>query len=246
MHAAEAEAGLAAALDALPEPVTLWWRDDDAGRDHPRLRRLLALAADRGAELALAVVPDWLEDAAATTIEACPRATVLQHGIAHRDHARPGEKRIELGGTASPDLLADGLATGRDRLASRFGGRFLPVLVPPWNRIDTALVERLPVLGYRGLSTFGLRPADPPPRQVNTHLDLIAWRDGRRPLTLAETLAGLAGLVRQAPREPVGILTHHLEMDLAAFDVLDRLWPFLHNHPKARLAGARDLFGEDG
>jgi hypothetical protein len=27
-----AEAELAAALDALPAPVTFWWRDDDAGR----------------------------------------------------------------------------------------------------------------------------------------------------------------------------------------------------------------------
>lgn len=38
------ERRLAAALDALERPVAFWWRDDDAGRDHPRLRRLLALA----------------------------------------------------------------------------------------------------------------------------------------------------------------------------------------------------------
>ena len=247
MHTAEAEADLATALDALPEPLVVWWRDDDAGRDDPRLHRLLALAVDRDVDLALAVVPGWLEETAAAPVEACARATVLQHGIAHRDHARPGEKKTELGGAASPDLLADGLATGRDRLKARFGERFLPVLVPPWNRIDAALAESLPALGYQGLSTFGPRPATPPLRRVNTHLDLIAWRDGRRPLTLPETLAGLTALARQAPRdEPVGILTHHLVMDRAAFDVLDHLFPILQNHPKALLAGARTLFGIDG
>ncbi len=238
------EADLAAALDALPEPLTFWWRDDDAGRDHPRLRRLLALAADRGTDVALAVVPAWLEEAAAAAVEACSRATVLQHGIAHRDHAPPGGKKVELGGAASPGLLADGLAGGRDRLAARFGDRFLPVLVPPWNRIDPALAKDLPTLGYRGLSTFGSRPASPPLRQVNTHLDLIAWRDGRRALTLPEVLADLAGLVRQAPREPVGLLSHHLVTDEAAFLTLDRVLAILQNHPKALLAGAGTIFRE--
>ena len=31
------EPRLLAALDAAPAPVAFWWRDDDAGRDHPRL-----------------------------------------------------------------------------------------------------------------------------------------------------------------------------------------------------------------
>lgn len=242
----EAEAELTAALDALPELLVFWWRDDDAGRDDPRLHRLLTLAADRGAELALAVVPAWLEEAAAAAIEAYPRATVLQHGIAHRDHARPGEKKIELGGAAPPDLLADGLATGHHRLEARFGERFLPILVPPWNRIEAVLAERLPTLAYRGLSTFGPRPPAPPLRQVNTHLDLIAWRDGRRPLTLPEALAGLAALVRSEPREPVGLLSHHLVTDEAAFLALDHVLAILQHHPKALLAGARTQFREDG
>lgn len=244
---AAAEADLLAALDALPAPVALWWRDDDAGREEDNLERLLSIAGAHGVEVALAVVPEWLEEPVVGRITRHLRATVLQHGIAHTDHARAGEKKVELGGAASSARLEQGLVAGREHLAARFGDRFLPVLVPPWNRVAPTLVERLPTLGFTGLSTFGeRRTADAPPglAQVNAHLDLVAWHEGRRPLTLAETLDGLAALVRQAPRGPVGILTHHLVMDRAAFLALDRLLAILQNHPKALLAGARTLFGE--
>ena len=40
-------------------------------------------------------------------------------------------------------------------LEQAFGRRFAPVLVPPWNRIDEAVIERLPGAGFSGLSTFG-------------------------------------------------------------------------------------------
>ena len=113
---------------------TVWWRDDDAGRDHPRLRRLLALARARDLPLALAVVPAWLEPAAVEAILDTPQATVLQHGIAHADRARPGEKKIELGGAAAADALEPGLVAGRERLARAlrraFPARPRPALEP--------------------------------------------------------------------------------------------------------------------
>jgi hypothetical protein len=49
------------------------------------------------------------------------------------------------------------LGTGWMALERLFGSRVLPVLVPPWNRIAPGLVPALPEIGYRGLSTFGIR-----------------------------------------------------------------------------------------
>ena len=49
------------------------------------------------------------------------------------------------------------LGTGWLALERLFGGRALSVMVPPWNRIAPALVPTLPEIGFRGLSTFGLR-----------------------------------------------------------------------------------------
>ena len=80
------ETRLRAALDALSTPVVLWWRDDDAGRDHPRLATLLDLSAARRVPVCLAVVPDWLTDAGAERIRGAELATVVQHGVAHADH----------------------------------------------------------------------------------------------------------------------------------------------------------------
>jgi hypothetical protein len=237
---------LAAALDALDRPVTFWWRDDDAGRDDPRLRRLLALARARDLPLALAAVPAWLEQAAADAISAAPQTTVLQHGIAHADHARPGEKKVELGGLARIDALEPGLTAGRERLRDRFGGRFLPVLVPPWNRIADVLVPRLLRLGFAGLSRFG-EPHPPPGLcEVNARVDLVLWHEGRRPMTLEEIVAALAQSLDPPPSSPLGILSHHLVMEEDAFLALDRALAVLQDHPTARLADARALFGEAG
>ena len=68
MRVASPEAALRQALDAAPAPVRLWWRDDDAGRDHPRLAALLDIARRREAPVALAVVPAWLEPPCAARI----------------------------------------------------------------------------------------------------------------------------------------------------------------------------------
>lgn len=248
MRAAEAEAALRCALDAAPALVRLWWRDDDAGRDHPRLESLLAIARRRAAPVALAVVPAWLERACAARILASPLADVLQHGVAHENHATAREKKIELGGSADPTGLRRALASTRARLADGFGDRALPVLVPPWNRITPGLVLMLPALGFAAVSTFGPRPtARPLPDliQVNTHLDLIRWREGGRPLDFAQAAAALAALIQAGGAEPIGILSHHLVMDAAAFATLDRLLGVVQDHPRARLGRVRSFVTEE-
>ncbi|HMR29856.1 MAG TPA: hypothetical protein PKA13_23575 [Geminicoccaceae bacterium] len=225
---------LEALLAGRDTPVRLWWRDDDAGRDHPRLARLLEIAERHGAPLALAVVPSWLEPAARARIARCPAATVLQHGIAHRDHAAPGERKIELGGIALPDRLAGPVVEGRERLAVGFGARFREVMVPPWNRIAPAFLERLPAWGFAGFSGWADGgPAAPEGiSRVDTHLDLVSWRPVRRCLGLDEIVARLAGLLQRGAREPLGLLSHHLVIDEAGFETLDRLIGLVQDHPK--------------
>ncbi|MGD9510570.1 MAG: hypothetical protein AB7I59_04345 [Geminicoccaceae bacterium] len=241
------EQRFAAALHAVPT-VRFWWRDDDAGGDDDRLLPLLHLAAVRRAPLALAVVPAWLTAGTTRQILSAPSATVLQHGIAHADHSLPPAKKIELGGAADAAALLTELRLARERLAAAFGDRFVPVLVPPWNRIAPALLPGLPETGFTGISTFGPRAPDTPPgiTRVNTHLDLTLWRENARPLPLADALDGLAGLVERRGDEPIGILSHHQVMDAGAFATLDHILALVQAHPGARLATARELFGEGG
>jgi len=235
---------LAAALDAIArdgKAIRVWWRDDDAGRDHPRLERLLELALRRDVPLALAVVPVWLEPRAQARIAASPQATVLQHGFAHRNHAPAEAKSCELGGRAM-DVIESELTEGRRALAEAFGASFLAVLVPPWNRIEPRLIGRLAACGFTGLSTYGPRDlaAAADLVQVNTHLDPIDWRGERlfvgEPAALERLIAVLD------PDEPIGILSHHLAMDEPGWRFLEQLFEMLAAHPGALLCSAADLF----
>src|SRR3546814_17018864 len=86
---------------------------------------------------------------------------------------------------------SDLLARGRERLAALFGPRSLPVMVPPWNRIDAALAERLPGLGFAALSTYQARTtatAAPGLVQTNCHLDILRWKPERRFLGTEDSL----------------------------------------------------------
>jgi hypothetical protein len=241
------ERRLAAALDAAPG-ARFWWRDDDAGAEDERLLPLLRLATARRAPLALAVVPAWLAAGTVRQVLGTAAATVLQHGIAHANHALPPAKKIELGGSADVSRLLRELAHRRTTLRHAFGDRFLTVLVPPWNRIAPALLSRLSEAGFTGISTFGPRAADTSPgvTRVNTHLDLTLWHENARPMPLDDALDALTRLVTRHRDEPIGILSHHQVMDAGAFATLDRILALVQDHPSARLATAQELFGEGG
>jgi len=223
--------------------ATLWCRDDDACRDTPALRRLLALAGASAVPVAIAAIPAALEPGLVDAVVATATATVVQHGYAHRNHAPPGARNCELGADRPVASVIAELEGGRERLARHFGERFVAVLVPPWNRIAPDVVAQLPRAGFRGLSTFSPRKtasAAPDFVQCNTHVDLIDWRGGRG-FVGAETAIARLVLHLQARREgrvdaaePTGILTHHL-------DLTEEAWTFLAE----LLARTRDAAGVD-
>ena len=233
------------ALDAAAgrgETIRFWWRDDDAGKADPALVRLLELAERRSLPLALAVVPAWLEPDVQGQIAARAECTVLQHGYAHINHAKKGKKSIELGGRAIDRIGAE-LKEGAAILEDAFGAAFMPVLVPPWNRIDEALCMELRAWGYGGLSVFGKR-ADaevaPGVSLVNTHVDPVDWR-GTRGYLGDEVVLGR--LIDQLDYdEPIGILSHHLVMDESCWTFLERLLSTLIRHPSTRLFAPTHLF----
>jgi hypothetical protein len=240
----------AAELDAWESrgrQAAFWWRDDDAGPAAPALGRLLALAADLALPLGVAVVPAWLTPEVAAAVHAASgQVVVFQHGFAHLNHetANPsGERKVrpaECGPARPAPAVLEEVAKGRAALTAAFGSRFLPVLVPPWNRIGPAVLAGLPGAGYRAISAFGPRAgAEPVPGllQVNCHADPIAWRGGKRFAGASATLERLrthlsARRERQAdPAEPTGLLTHHRDMDPLCWAFIEQLLGRLRAHP---------------
>lgn len=269
---AEAWTALQHELDAWQAAglaATLWWRDDDAVAPTAALDRLLDLAAEHGAPLALAVIPAEAEIALAARLDAqaakarkaevpkaeVPKAEVhvLQHGWAHRNNAAEGAKKCELVDPARRPCLPEELRRGRLRLEEIFGARFRPVLVPPWNRIDPALLPRLPGLGFAGLSGARQRSArEPLPGliQANCHLDILQWRPARQFLGTRAALDLLTGhlAARRSGAaevtEPSGLLTHHRVHDAAAWDFLAELLARLAAHPAAHFLSVRSAFSD--
>ena len=229
--------------------VDFWWRDDDATRADPALARLLGLAERARVPLALAVIPSGAEGGLFGAMG--PMVSVIQHGADHRSRATGGAKKSEFPEGAAPREALARLSAARERLAGLAGARLLPVLAPPWNRIDRALLPGLAGAGFRGLSQYGPRGAEwPAPglRQVNTHVDIIDWHGGRgfagEDVVLRKAEAHLAARRNgQAdPAEPTGWLTHHARHDGASWDFLERLFEFTHGAQAVRWKAAGALF----
>lgn len=230
--------------------VHVWWRDDDAIEPTPALDRLIAIANRHGIEVALAAIPAGATAELAARIAGEGFVSILQHGVEHRnfqDKGR-GEKAAEFGARRDPDAAIAGIARSRARLAELFGDRFVPVFVPPWNRIAPRIAARLPEAGLVATSAFTqFHPRALP--FVQTHVDMIKWKKG----------AGFIGwhaaelridyhLARRRTNadDPLGILSHHLAQDDASFDFLDRTFEILKSHPGARFTRIVELVRGSG
>jgi predicted glycosyltransferase/peptidoglycan/xylan/chitin deacetylase (PgdA/CDA1 family) len=241
---------LGALLDRDAPPIHLWWRDDDAVGPGPALDRLLALTRRYEVPLSLAVIPAGAERALADRLAHEPDVSVLVHGYAHRDFAAAGEKKQEFG-LRPLATMRDEAADGLDRLRTLFGERALPVFVPPWNRIDPALVPLLPEAGYRGLSTYGAAFQDEGAAAglavVNTHIDPIDWHGSRSALPAIAVLRALLTLLENAAdpapsHRLIGLLTHHLVHDAWVWQFVDHLLRNLLSSKRVRFVGAERAF----
>lgn len=242
------------ALDRLAaegRSIAFWWRDDDARVPTPALDRLTGLARHHDLPLALAVIPDGAEPALAEHLAGDGRLSVLLHGQSHANHAPAGEKRAEFGDHRPGDAMAAEIAAGRAKLENLFGGCFMPVFVPPWNRIGETARFLLPTLGLPVLSVYGR--ARPPLAgrafELNTHLDVMDWR-AMGGLTFEAADARLSALIEAradvtldngAGPEPVGVLTHHLQHDEAAWSLVEALFDLLASHSAVSWPDLKDL-----
>lgn len=228
-----------------------WWRDDDAIDATLALDRLLALRADLDLPLALAVIPATARPALSAELKGRPGIDVLQHGYAHISHRPPGEKKAELG--ADRDLwdIARDLSDGRGRMFDLFDDDWLSVMVPPWNRIDPAVREILPGLGFHGVTTFNARAADHNRDNlitVNTHVDIIDWAGNRGfagdDAVLSAAIDHLAAKRTGSadPDEATGILTHHLAHDDACWAFIEKFGHLTAKNPAVVWRRASDLF----
>jgi hypothetical protein len=234
--------------------ATLWWRDDDAAQPDVRLDRLFSIAAD--VPISLAVIPAAAGPELAEYLAHPSRSGraapigILQHGWCHMNHAGDGRKS-EFPPGRSPHAVVSDLAAGQARLKGLFGARALPVLAPPWNRLDPSFLLLLADCGLTGISRVKpRRAACPVPgiQEVNVHVDLVSWAGDRGFIGEAAALGGIVGhlrarrLIEFDPSEPTGILTHHLVQEERTESFLRRLVAVTCTHPAVRWLDAASVF----
>ena len=233
--------------------ATLWWRDDDLGVPTGKLDPLLATAGDLDLVPMLAVVPAWASPELPERL-AGQSARIAVHGLNHVDHEAGRGEKSEFGMARPRAERVRDIAEAKQRLADVFGPDLIACFVPPWNRFAPDLVPILPELGFCGLSSFAPRRAEMPAPglvQVNTHIDLIDWRGDRGFIGANAMAVALATQLRgrrtksSGGDEPIGLLSHHLEMSVSDWRGFTSVCAMLKTHGAANLLDPRDLFGRD-
>jgi hypothetical protein len=242
-------------LDQMQEAgqsADFWLRDDDAIEPTAALHRLLDLTDRFSVPLTLAVIPAHTDERLERCLAGHRDVSIAVHGWSHDNHAPAGEKRQELGGHRPGGTVTEELRTGYGRLKALFPASFVPLLVPPWNRIDSEVVAGLGTIGFRALSVFGpeasgkaaalLRPGL---QIINTHVDVIDWRGTRGCRDHAQIVRDILARLEQVAKGggSVGILTHHLVHDENVWAFLSKLFEITATHPACRWRRVGDLIG---
>jgi hypothetical protein len=226
------------ALDATPEPVVCFFRDDDVGLRHDRLRDLLDLFAELALPLDLAVIPASVDPgAAADLLDRAERSGgglgLHQHGWAHANHEPNGSRKCEFGPARDRDGQLRDIAAGRRRLDLLLGPLVEPIFTPPWNRCTAVTGSCLVELGFDILSReASAAPLEVPGlHELPVSVDWFKRRDGAR-----LPRAAIAELAARAVERggPVGFMFHHAEMDAGELEPAAELLASLAGHERTR------------
>lgn len=233
---------LRGALDskaAAGEQVDFWLRDDDAVEPSEPLSQLLDVCESNNVPLTLAVIPEHTGDALVHRLAGYTGVSVAVHGWSHTNHAPHDKKKCELGDDRPIEQVLGELERGFAKLSRLHGSRFVPLLVPPWNRISEGVLKQLSTLDFTGVSTFGPEASAGVP-MLNTQIDVIYAKGGNGVRESCELVAEIVAQLH-AGRSSIGILTHHLVHTPTTWDFLQQALALLQKHPAVRWVAASDL-----
>jgi peptidoglycan/xylan/chitin deacetylase (PgdA/CDA1 family) len=223
------------ALDAAPEPVRFFFRDDDAGWRDDRLTALLDVFAARGVPIDLAAIPlDMTRDLASTLLERAEGQPLglHQHGYAHVSHETEGRK-CEFGPARDAAAQRRDIGDGRRRLLDLLGPALQPVFTPPWNRCTADTGAALTELGIGVLSRD--RTAVPLERDGLRELPVqVDWLAKRKGVPLGRDAVGEQLAARAGEPAPLGVMLHHAEMDTEDLTAMSELLDVICAHDRAR------------
>lgn len=228
-----------------------WWRDDDLVCASPELNKMAQVAEEARVPVLAAVIPAKTDDHLGEDTKAMTRLSFCQHGYAHKSHAAAGAPSSEFDCGRPKAEVAREIAEGRQRLQGLFGERFIPVFVPPWNRIAADFVPLLEEYRFLGLSQYKDEPSHPDSKLiiVNSHIEILRWSATSK-ATCMPTPALVRELVKllaerrlsAAAPEPLGVLSHHLAMKGDAWSFMRTLFAVTAEYSVVHWLSAAEIF----
>ncbi len=211
---------------AWKRPI-LWWRDDDCRSIDPRLDRLLSIRG--GLPLTLAVIPDGDMRVLARRLGSESGVSIAQHGVDHTNRLPPGGSRSEFSLDTQQEDENAAVLDGRMRMVE--AGLEPLLFVPPWNEADARLMIAIAAAGYRTYS-IGIHGRDEAGlAHVGAEVDILRWKGTPHFRGHRRVLGALRRRLEQRRHsgdfnQPVGLLTHHLVHDEAAWTFLAWFLPY--------------------
>ena len=238
-------------LESENKRVEIWWRDDDLESPSHSLENMISVSEDINLAPLLAVIPARASKQLVKLLNQCD-INIAMHGLHHYNYEPSSRKKAEFGSFRPIETQWKDLKKGIRQLEQLFGDLFLKCFVPPWNRINTELTKSLPSFGISSLSTFASpreATAVPGLLQINTHVDVIDWKEKQRFIG-AELLADKIAAELQDRRtrtigaaEPIGLLTHHLIMSIDDWKEFQEVCLFAKKSTSIHLTPPIDYFG---
>lgn len=220
----------------------LWWRDDDARAPGEALDRLLALSRRHAAPLTLAAIANPHLSALVRRIEVEPAVEIAVHGFKHINRQPEGRGFGEVVAEDSQEWVRAQL---RATVMSFHQAGAQPTLfVPPWNNLQPQLIEAIGGSSIIAVSAFDqARGLLEGVARLDAHLDVLRWKGGGRFRGRWRFLSRMRRLMAQRRvsenwDEPMGLLTHHLDHDTAAWAFLDQFLAAFPIHARQDLTPA--------
>jgi hypothetical protein len=237
---------IARALDARATPVTIFFRDDDAGWCDERLFALLTVFDRLAAPIDLSVIPDAIAPGTAAQLAHRARLSGLlrfhQHGFAHVNH-EPIGRRCEFGPSRPRDVQRHDIEEGRQRLLALFGAELDSIFTPPWNRCVAATATCLLEAGIAVLS----RDRSAEPLGVEGLIecpvasDWLLKRKGVR--AMHDAWAAEFARAIETADAPLGVMLHHAVVDDDSREAFEVVLKLLRSHAHVRAVTMREAAG---
>ncbi len=234
---------IARALDARAAPVTMFFRDDDAGWGDEALFALLELFERHEAPIDLAVIPNAITPDVASRLAHRAHLSrwlgLHQHGYAHVNH-EPTGRPCEFGPSRSAEAQRHDIGEGRQLLLTLFGAELDPIFTPPWNRCSAVTAACLLDAGISVLSRDASAGALGVGGLVECPItsDWLWKRKGTR-VTRDEWAEAFARAI-STMNAPIGVMLHHAVMDDGEREAFGMVLRLLRGQSNVRLVNMRD------